>query len=486
MGKPSKILNSLFWTAGEKIASQGIGFVIQIVLVRILLPEDFACLAIINAILNYLSIFVYGGISVAVVQKKDLTIKDLSTLTSISIATAFVLFVSLFLLAPIISGFYNVGDITSMIRTMGLLLLLNSITSIQIGILIRKMKFKLLFYRSLLALLLSGLVGIIMAFCGFGAWALVASGLTGALLSFIFLNLLPELRLSLGFSMTSAKELYSFSLKILGTNLVSMGGDTIRTLTIGKAYRPTQLAFFDRGLYFSKSVTQIVNTSLSSVLLPTFSRLQDDVHYMRDMSRRSVRLSSFAMIPILVFVAVVSRPLIGMILTDKWLPCAIYLSIFCFLRIPGIITSIDKQVFYAMGKSQIGLYYEIGLLIANLISLIIVIPYGPLAVAVGFTVIEYLGNMVLCYIASRVYDYSLIQRIKDLYLPVVNSVLVFFACGSIYFLHLNYICTLLSQFIVAVSVYLLLAKIAKDESLEYYIELIKSLFLSCSDKERKT
>jgi O-antigen/teichoic acid export membrane protein len=296
-------------------------------------------------------------------------------------------------------------------------------------------------------------VGVVLAYSGFGIWSLIAYNIASILLAVIFMNFIPELRLHLGLYWENAKELYSFSLKILGTNLISSGGDTIRTLTIGKVYSPNQLAFFDRGLSYSSLVTQVVNTSISSVLLSTFSRSQENIQQLQLMVRRSVGMSSYIMIPLLVFVAIVAKPLVGIVLSEKWIPCAIYLSIFCILRIPGIITSIDKQVFYALGNSQIGLFYEIGLLLANLISLFFMLSYGPIAIAIGFTVIEYFGNFVLCLIASKVYGYSLADRIKDLFLPVINSIVLFIFCYSVYYLKLNSYYTLLLQFVVGVASY---------------------------------
>lgn len=231
---------------------------------------------------------------------------------------------------------------------------------------------------------LSGVIGIAMAYMGYGVWALIAFNISNILSIVIFMNLIPELRLRIGFSLQSAKELYTFSIKILGTSLISSGSDTVRTLTIGKYYNPSQLAYFDRGLSYSSLVTQVVNTSLSSVLLPVLSRSQENKEQLLLVARKSVGMSSFIMIPTLVLVALISKPLVLIVLSEKWLPCAMFLSLFCLLRIPGVITSIDKQAYYALGKSQIGLFYEIGLLLLNLCSLFATVQISVIAVAIGF------------------------------------------------------------------------------------------------------
>ena len=194
------VIKSFLWKASERILVQGLGLVIQIILARILLPEDFACIAIINAIISYLGLFVQSGLSVTVVQRINLSEKDIATLTTISLLIACVLFAALFIAAPLISDYYKVGDIVWPIRVMGLSLFLYSFNSIQTGLLTRKMQFRTIFYRSLMATPLSGIVGIGMAYMGLGVWSLVGYSIANILSIVIFMNIIPELRLKLCFS----------------------------------------------------------------------------------------------------------------------------------------------------------------------------------------------------------------------------------------------------------------------------------------------
>lgn len=476
MTNSSEVIKSVFWKAGERILVQGLGIIIQVVLARILLPDDFASLAIINAIISYLGLFVQSGLSVAIVQKKELSDKDISTLAVISLFVALILFICLYILAPYISNYYNVGDLTWPIRVMGISLFLFSFNSIQSGILTRRMKFRTIFLRSLLATPLSGLVGITMAYMGYGIWALVAYSITNILSIVIFMNMIPYLRIKWGFSWQSAKELYSFSLKILGTNLISAGGDTIRTMTIGKVYTPSQLAFYDRAYSYSSLVTQVVNTSLSSVLLPVFSRTQDDIRSLKEMARKSVRLSSFVMIPILVIVAITAKPLVLIVLSEKWLPCAPFLSLFCILRIPSFVTSLDKQVYYALGKSQIGLYYEVFLLAINLVSLVLMIPLGVFYVAIGYTIVEFVGGFVLCLISKKIYGYTICNRLSDLYKPLISCLIMTIVTELVLLFNCNAWITLLSQLIIGVFVYTIMSIMLKDDSFYYVLNTTKQRF----------
>lgn len=467
MSQASGIIKSFFWKASERLMVQGLGLVVQIILARLLMPEDFASLAIITAIVNYLGLFVQSGLSVAVVQKKDLSKTDVDTLTSISLFAATILFIALFFAAPKISNFYNVGDLVWPIRVMGISLFLFAFNSIQTGLLQRKMRFRTIFIRSLLATPLSAIIGIGMAYLGYGIWSLIAYTLSNILILVIFMNMMPDLRLHLGFSLKSAKELYSFSIKIMGTSIVSAGGDTVRTLAIGKFYNPSQLAYFDRGLNYSSLVTQVVNTSLSSVLLPVMSRSQENISYIKDVTRKSVGMSAFIMTPILVMVAIMAKPLVLIVLSEKWMPCAFYLSLFCLLRIPGVITSCDKQTYYALGKSQIGLYFEVLLLITNLISLFALIPLGIKAVAIGFTIIEYLSNVCLFFVSNRVFGYSLLERSRDLAKPFINAALMALFAISLTFVFENIWLLIIAQLTTCAVTYVLLAILTHDSNFSF-------------------
>lgn len=468
------VIKSLIWKMSERVLLQGLAMVVQIILARLLMPADFAAIALINAIINYLGLFVQSGLSTAVVQKKNLDEKDLSTLMTYSLSVALLIYVGIYVVAPLLSDYYNVGDIVWPIRVTSLSLFLYSFNSIQTGILSRHMQFRTIFFRSVIAMPIAAVIAIIMAYCGMGIWALISNTMFNILITVIIMNMIPELRVKIDFSWSRFKQLFSFSGKILLTNIVSGGGDVIRTMTIGKAYNSVQLAFYDRAYYYSNLVTQTVNASIQTVLLSFFSHSQDSIEQIKNMARRSVGMSSFVMIPVLTIVAVTANSLILILLTEKWLPCAPYLSLFCMLRIPCIITSIDKQVYYALGKSQIGFYYEIFLLAINILSLILMIPYGVFYIAIGYIVTEYIGNFVLCLVSSKVYRYSLRERARDIMRPILNSLIM---AGGAYFLtllNLNSWVLLFLQFVVALVIYTFMVQITNDPNWVYLIRKMKT------------
>ncbi len=471
----TKVAKSFIWKILERVFAQGIGFLVQIVLARILFPEDFGSLAIIVAITGYALIFVSSGITTTVIQRKELDKADLSTLMTYSLITGVCFYLILFFLAPWIASYYSAPILKPTLRVFSISLILQGLNSVQTGILQRQMRFKQLFLRTLIAAPIAGFVGISMALGGLGVWALVAYNLTNILAVIIIMSFDRDCRIPIGFSLEKMKQLFPFTSKIMLTFATSGLFDLVRTSIIGKRFSRDELAYYDKGLTYSGYVTMLINQSIGSVLLPTFSRSQEDLNALKGMARRSVRLTSFVMIPILVAVAVMAKPLVLLLLTEKWLPCVSFLIIYCFLRIPGPILNIDKQVFYALGKSNINLYYEIGLFVCNFIALFVAVRISVFAIAISALIVEFLGCMVIFIISSRVYGYSLLDRLSDMWKPLISSFVMALVMMWGASLNSPIIVLVFLQIILGIIVYVLMGRLLKDDNLTYCLSMIKDV-----------
>lgn len=470
-----KVFNSFVWKVLERSCSQGVNLVVQIVLARLLLPSDFGSLAIIMAITNYASIFVQSGLATAIVQKKNIKLKDINSLFTSSLVIAFFMYIGLYILSPIITQVYDMPELIWPLRVVSLVLFLNAINSVQMALFTRNMQFKQIFLRSVIAVPLSGLIGIVLAYIGWGLWALITYTLINMLLTVIVMALASNYRLKFAFCWESAKTLYSFSVKILLSSLVSGFGDTLRTLVIGKKYNVNDLAYYDKSYTYSFYFVQIINSSVTSVLLPTFSRKQDDMDVMLAMARRSVQTISFFVIPFLTLIACVARPLINLLLTEVWLPCVPFLVIFCILRIPGCLTSVDKQVYYSLGNSSINLKYEIFLLIVNIVTLLVTVNISVYAMALGYMCVEILGCMVLCVTSARFYGYSLKDRFADIIKPIINSIIMCVVLSITYLDLKSDILTIMVKLSIGLLLYIVLCIITKDKNLMQLIRLYHKL-----------
>ena len=469
------VLSSMAWKVLERIFSQGVNLVVQIVLARLLLPEDFGSLALIVAIVNYASIFVQSGLATAIIQKEDLDELDVSTLLSGSLIVATLFYIIIFVSSPYIATYYNIPELSLALRVLSIVLFLYALNSIQTAILSRRMKFKTLFFRSVLAVPISGAVGIILAYFGYGIWALVIHYLINSFIVVVVMSFGLDTHLSLKFSLIRAKKLYAFSGKILITSLIAGGHDFIRTMIIGKKYTSDDLAYYDKAYTYSNYITQIANQSISSVLLPAFSRKQNDLNELHGMARRSVSLSSFVMFPVLLGACAASRQFILALLSSKWEQSIPFLMVFCILRIPGVVTSVDKQVYYAIGKSGINLAYESVFCTINILILIISSKLGVFQIAVGATIVEVLGGIAISFISRKIYRYTIKERIADLFKPAANSLIMAIIVYQLNRIEINSLALLFIQAIVGIIVYVLLAKITKDNNFDYMFSILKNI-----------
>lgn len=459
------IAKSIWWKLLERFFSQGINLVVQIILARILLPSDFGCLAIIVAITNYAAIFVQTGLSTVLIQKKNLDPEDTSTMLTSSLIVALFFFVILFFSAPWIATYYNIPEILWPLRVLSLILFLNAINSVQTALLSRSMNFKTIFVRSALSVPISGAVGIVMAYWGYGVWALVAHNLLNMLIMVLVMFWGTNMDIRLGFSLNRAKTMYAFSGKIMLSGLVSGFGDTIRTMTIGKKYTPNDLAYYDKAYTYAQYIVFIIHSSIQSVMLPVLSRQQDNKTVLCETNRKTVRMVSFVMFPVLIGAIMASKPFVILLLTEKWALSIPYFMLFCLFRLVGCVTSVDKQAYFALGRSDISMYFEIGLLICNLAVLFAMVNHGVWAIAVGATIVEFLGCFSLCIISSRTYGYTLSQRFQDIRSPLFNSIIMAVILYFINHIGLSNVYTLLLQVIIGLSIYLFMAKVTKDQNL---------------------
>lgn len=470
------ILSSFTWKLLERVLAQGINFIIQLVLARLLMPEDFASLAIIVAITNYAAIFVQNGLSAALIQKESLDEIDISTMLTCSLAVAGVMYIIIFFLSPFLSSYYGIPELNWALRVQALILFLYALNSIQLAVLQRDMEFKEVFIRSIIAIPIAGAIGIALAYIGCGVWALVAFNLLNIFILIFVIIIKGNVKLKFGFSLDRAKKLYKFSSKLIFAGLVSGLYDSVRTIVIGKKYTKDQLAYYDKAYTYSYYVVSIFGYSLSSVMLPVFSRQQNNIQTLKSTAKRSICLSTYIMFPLLFGVMATARPLVIVLLSTKWEFCIPYLIAFCVLRLPECMIAIDKQVYYAVGNSDICLKYESMLCIMNMVALLLTINHGVMTIAIGAVIVELIAGVVIGIISWKIYNYKLVERLKDIAKPLINSIIMFGVVYPIQYINIHALFKLIIGMIVGVVVYFVLSCITKDNNLLEIELLLLSMF----------
>ncbi len=459
----------------ERGGTQGIQFIVQIVLARLLLPEDFGLIAIVTIFILLANVFVQSGFNTALIQKKDADDEDFSSVFYLSFFVAGLLYVVLFLTSPFISVFYRSPQLILILRVLSVTLFFGAFNSIQNAYVARNMMFKKLFFSSLGAIIISGTVGIATAYLGWGVWALVAQQLTNQLAVTLILWFTVKWRPKLLFSIEKVKVLFSFGWKLLASSLINTLYMEIRSLIIGKIYIPAMLGFYDRGQQIPKVIVSNIDGAIQSVMLPALASQQDDKKRVKAMMRRAIMTSSFIMFPMMVGLAVVAEPVVKIILTDKWLPAVPFLQIFCASYSLWPIHTANLQAINALGRSDIFLKLEIIKKVIGIIILGVSIPFGIYAIAWGVLISGVISTFINAYPNLKLLNYSYIEQWKDIMPSLGISLVMGAVVYTLNFLNIAVWQILMLQVFVGVVIYIGLAKVFKVESFGYLVKTTREI-----------
>lgn len=469
----SKVITGLVWKFAERISAQLVTFVVSIVLARLLSPSHYGAIAIVNIFIALANVFVSRGFGNSLIQKKDADDTDFSSVFYFNILMGMVMYIVVFFTSPCIASFYNMPILKPVLRVMGLRLIVAGVNSVQHAYVSKKMLFKRFFWSTLGGTLASGAVGIIMAYKGFGIWALVAQYMTNSTVDTIVLWFTVKWRPKRLFSFKRLSGMFSFGWKLLVSSLIETGYNELRSLIIGKMYTAADLAHYNKGRQFPSLVVTNVNTSIQSVLFPAMSDCQDKRNQVKAMCRRAISISSYIMLPLMLGLALVAEPFVKLLLTDKWLPCVPYLQISCFVMALMPIHTANLQAINAIGRSDIFLKLEIIKKVTGVIVLIAVMHLGVMAIALSGVFLTLLSSVINAYPNSKLLDYKITDQIKDLLNAFIPLLLMAASVCFIEVIELNLVLDLVIKVIIGAMVYVLSSYLFKNESFMYIWTVIK-------------
>lgn len=475
MAKKNSIGSGLIWSFGERITAQLVTTVVGIVLARLLDPEHYGIIAIVNVLITLCNVFVASGMGSALVQKKEITEADYDTAFLISLMISLVMYGLLFLAAPVIASFYAMPLLKGVIRVMGLRLPLASVNTIQQAKVQREMSFKRFFIATLFGTVLSGIVGILLAWKGFGVWALVAQYLTNTTVDTVVLLFVEKWMPGLHFSKENAKRIFSFGWKVLATDLVYTVEGDIRSLIVGKVFGSADLAFYDQGQKYPSLLVTNLNTAINKVMLPAFSRTQEDVEQLKSMLRRAISVGVFLLAPMLVGFAAVAENFIRLVLTEKWLPCLPFLQIFCIMYLTRPLETACHQALLAIGRSDTALRIMVEINAVELTAVLIAtfLLHNVFLVAVGALLSTLVSLCGFLHNADKLLGYRPGEQAADL-LPTLGCSLVMGAAVLLIGkLPMNCLTALTVQIAVGALVYILLARFLKLEAFSWMMGMLR-------------
>lgn len=367
--KASAAKNSI-WKLLESFLSKGVSMLVSIVLARILLPDDYGIIAFTSVFINLSDTLIQAGFSTALIRKEKVDEKDYSTVLGISIIMAFFLYIVIFLSAPIISNFYNEPLLVNVLRVIALSLFFQAFASVRTAIVSREMKFRVLFTCSMVSNVLSGIVGIAIAYLGFGVWALVIQQLAQQLILTVSLFIAVKMKVKFKIYKESAKELVPFSIKVLTSSLLSFFSGSICNLVVGKTHSMTDLGYYEKGALFPQNISLYTFSAVSNVFLPVFTSVQNDRERLSNVFQRVLNVSMYIILPMMAGLCMVAEPLISVVLTDKWLPATWILRWSCLYYVMTPMLLAHVQLHFAIGKSDTRIKVEFYKLIITILALV--------------------------------------------------------------------------------------------------------------------
>ncbi|MBE7003022.1 MAG: lipopolysaccharide biosynthesis protein [Ruminococcaceae bacterium] len=471
--KNNLVFSNFLWRLLERGGAQGVTFIVSIILARLLDPALYGTIALVTVFTAILQVFVDSGMGTALIQKKDADDLDFSTVFWFNLAMCLALYALTFAASPWIAQFYRRPELTPLIRVLSLTLVISGVKNIQQAYVSRNMLFKRFFFATLGGTLGAAVVGIWMAYRGFGVWALVVQNLFNATVDTVILWLTVKWRPKAVFSFERLRQLFSYGWKLLASSLLDTGYRELRQLIIGKMYTSEDLAFYNKGNLFPKTIVLNINTSIDSVLLPTMSKAQDDCEKVKMMTRRAIKTSTYIMAPMMIGLAVCAEPVVDLLLTAKWLPCVPYLRVFCFAYLIYPINTANLNAIKAMGRSDYFLKLEIIKKTVDIIVLLATMWFGPLVMAYSTIFTRVVNQTINAWPNKKLLNYPYLEQLKDI-LPGVSLAL---CMGAVVYLiqliGLNDWLTLLIQIPTGVVLYVGGSVLFHMESYEYVLNAAK-------------
>ena len=467
------ILSSFLWRFFERVGAQGVKLIVEIVLARLLLPDDYGLVALVTVFITVLNVFVDSGLGNALIQKKDADHTDFSSVFWFNIVWCLVLYFLMFLAAPAIARFYGRSELTSVMRVLGIQVIISGIKNVEQAYVSRTMQFKKFFFATLGGTLGAAVIGIWMAYRGYGVWALVTQQLFNTAVDTAILWITVKWRPQFEFSFARFRELFSYGWKLLASALIDTVYTEIRQLIIGKFYSSSDLALYNRGRQFPNLFVTNVNSAIDSVLLPTMSKEQDNRSRVKAMTRRAIQTSTFIIAPLLVGLAFVGDTFVRLILTEKWMPCIPYMRIFCVTFMFYPIHTANLNAIKALGRSDLFLKLEIIKKIVGLAALFLTMNISVLAMAYSTLAVSFVGQIINSWPNKKLLGYDFTDQIKDVLPPILLSCFMGACVLQLERLGFSDVQTLLLQIILGVMIYISGAWILKIESFQYFLEILK-------------
>lgn len=463
----------LYWSAAGTFADQGMRFVFSIILARILAPSDYGVIGMLTIFITIVQLFVNSGFSKAIITKQDRTQLDLSTAFFFNIGVGVIGYIILFASSPYIAAFYNMPLLSSIMKVTAISVIINSLNIVPYAHYAIRLDFKTPAKISVVCNLFTGLLGIFLAYRGWGVWALVFQSLGGNLLGLILNWINVKWFPSFAFSKASFKYMWNYGYKVLGSSIISTVYDNIQPLIIGKFFSAASLGLFSRAHGFAALPSNNLSVILNNVTFPLLSKINDDISRLADIYRRLIKMSAFVVFPLMIGLAALSSPLVKFLLPERWYDCIPMLQILCFSQMWQPVSALNINLLNAAKRPDVVLKLEFIKKPLGLALLFASIPFGIIAMCYAHLVSCIFAVVVNTIMTSKTLGVPFWKQVKDI-TPVFLHTIVMgtLVYGTTFFITNNLAC-LIVGLIVGVVYYYLVSKLFMNELMQDALYMIR-------------
>lgn len=434
----------MIWSAIDKFAVQGGQFIIGIALARLLMPEEFGLIGMLSIFIAISQSLIDSGMGSGLIQKKNKTDVDFSTVFIFNFIISVFVYAILYAAAPFIADFYEMPQLVLLTRVLTINVIINSLTIVQRSKLTINIDFKTIAKVNAVSVFAGGIISLVLAYKGFGVWALVFQIISRSIISVVMFWFLSKWKPSLVFSKQSFKELFGFGSKLLIAGLYAQTLQNIYNIVIGKAYAAADLGFYTKSKEFAELTSGTITSILQQVTYPILASLQDDRTRLVSIYSRLIRMASFFVFPTMTLLALLADPFIRLVLTEKWAPAIVLLQWMSFARIFYPISVINMNILNAVGRSDLFLKVDLSKFPITVIALVVTIPLGVKAMVIGHVVTSFISFFINAYMPGKLFGYGAFKQLKDM-IPVIVSTAIM---ALVVFLGINWINSHLLKLIV--------------------------------------
>lgn len=469
-----RIVTSMLWSFFERMGAQLVSLVVAIILARLLTPAEYGTIALVTVFITIANVFINDGFGTALIQKDKADNKDFSTVFYFGIFLSVIIYIIVYFASGLIADFYNMPILIHILRVLALKIPIASINSVQQAYVSRNMLFKKFFYSTIIGTIISAIIGIFMAYKGFGVWALVAQDLTNTIIDTIILWITVKWRPTKVFSLKRLKLLFNYGWKLLVQSLLNTFYGNIRSLVIGRIYTAQDLAYYTKGSRYPNLIAANVDTAMGKALFPAMSKEQDDFNRIKMIAQRSTKLCSYIMSPLLIGLAVIADSFVELLLTHKWLPIVPYMRLICICLLFRPVQTSVLQAIKSTGKSDVVLKMDIPVRVFGVISLIIAVKFGVIYVAVSEVIVEFFCLIIYAISCQKTINYKLNDILLDFGINIFHAALMGVIVYTVgYYIEFSLFITLFVQISVGIVSYIIICKIFRNENYIYIYSKIK-------------